>query len=163
MQTLYAIIQLRSNMHLENGSLHYNHDLEAKLVQVMNTKVVPCDILNMFKVLLRSHKHFTHWSHVNPSLGINLRDIISDINKVVKIEFDMLMLMNAQWHLCSWNANVKCILNTRVLQLPSWAFDLIPFNIWELASKISSHPFIKSSRIWFFTSICLTWFDWCLD
>ena len=39
MQTLYAIIQLRSNMQLENGSLHYNHDLEAKLVQVMNTKL----------------------------------------------------------------------------------------------------------------------------
>ena len=32
-----------------------NHDLEAKLVQVMNTKVVPCDILNKFKVLLGSH------------------------------------------------------------------------------------------------------------
>ena len=56
----YDIIQLRSNIQLENGSLHYNHDLEAKLVQVMNTKVVPCDILNMFKVLLGSHKHFTH-------------------------------------------------------------------------------------------------------
>ena len=39
-------------MQLENGSLHYNHDLEAKLVQVMNTKVVPCDILNMFKVTI---------------------------------------------------------------------------------------------------------------
>ena len=50
MQTLYAIVQLRSNIQLENESLHYNHDLEAKWVQVMNTKVVPCDILNMFKV-----------------------------------------------------------------------------------------------------------------
>ena len=83
-------------MQLENGSLHYNHDLEANLVQVMNTKVVPCDILSMFKVLLGSHKHFTHGSHVNPSLGINLRGITCDISKVVKIEFDMLMLMNAQ-------------------------------------------------------------------
>ena len=53
MQTLYAIVQLRSNIQLENGKLHYNHDLEAKLVQVMNTKVVPYDILNMFKVPLR--------------------------------------------------------------------------------------------------------------
>ena len=68
MQILYAIVQLKSNIQLENESLHYNHDLEAKLVQVMNTKVVPCDILNVFKVLLRSHKHFMHWSHVNPSI-----------------------------------------------------------------------------------------------
>ena len=68
MQTLYAIVQLRSIMQLENDNLHYNHDLEAKLVQVMNTKVVPCDILNMFKLLLRSHKHFIHWSHANPSI-----------------------------------------------------------------------------------------------
>ena len=68
MQTIYAVVQLRSIIKLENESLHYNHDLEAKRVQVMNTKVVPCDILNMFKVLLRSHKHFIHWSHVNPSI-----------------------------------------------------------------------------------------------
>ena len=85
MQTLYAIVPLRSNIQLENKNLHYNHDLEAKLVQVMNTKVVPCDILNMFNVLQISHKNFTHWSHVNPSLGINLRGITSDINKEVKI------------------------------------------------------------------------------
>ena len=60
MQRMYAIVQLRSNIQHENGSLHYNHDLEAKLVEVTNTKVIPCDILNMFKVLLGSHKHFTH-------------------------------------------------------------------------------------------------------
>ena len=68
MQTLYAIVQLRSNIQLENSKLHYNPDLEAKLVQVMNTKVVSYDIINMFKVSLRSHKHFIHWSHVNPSI-----------------------------------------------------------------------------------------------
>ena len=68
MQIFYDIVQLRSIMQLENESLHYNRDLEAKWVQVMNTKVVPCDILNMFKVLLRSHKHFIHWSHANPSI-----------------------------------------------------------------------------------------------
>jgi len=68
MQTIYAIVQLRSNIQLENESLHYNHDLEAKWVQVMNTKVVAFDIRNMFTVLLRSHKHFIHWSHVNPSI-----------------------------------------------------------------------------------------------
>ena len=68
MQTIYDIVQLRSIMQLENDNLHCNHDLEAKWFQVMNTKVVPCDIINMFKVLLRSHKHFLHWSHVNPSI-----------------------------------------------------------------------------------------------
>ena len=57
MQTLYAIVPLRSNMQLENDSLHYNHDLEANMVQVMNTKVIACDIISMFKVLLGSHKH----------------------------------------------------------------------------------------------------------
>ena len=31
------------------------YDLETKLALVMNTKVVPCDILNMFKVLLGPH------------------------------------------------------------------------------------------------------------
>ena len=67
MQTLYAIVQLRSNIQQENDKIHYNHDLEAKLDQVMNTKVVPCDILNMFKVPLRSHKHFIHWSHISTS------------------------------------------------------------------------------------------------
>ena len=74
MQTLYAIVQLRSNIQLENGKLHYNHDLEAKLVQVMNTKVVPCDILNMFKELLGSNEHFIHWLHVNPSICEAIRD-----------------------------------------------------------------------------------------
>ena len=68
MQTLYAIVQHRSNIQLENESLHYNHDLEAKLVQDMNTKVVLDDILNMIKVLLGSHKHFIHWSQANPSI-----------------------------------------------------------------------------------------------
>ena len=79
MQTLYAIVQLRSSIQLENGNLHYNHDLEAQLVQVMNTKVVPCDILNMFKVLLRSHKQFVHGSHVNPSICKAFSDNTCDI------------------------------------------------------------------------------------
>ena len=59
---------LRSNMQLENDNLHYNHDLEVKLAQVMNAKVVPYDILNMLKVLLGFHNHFVHWLHVNPSI-----------------------------------------------------------------------------------------------
>ena len=80
MQTIYAIVQLRSNIQLENGKLHYNHDLEAKLVQVMNTKVVPYDILNMFNIPLRSHKHFIHWSHVNPSICKALSDNTCNIS-----------------------------------------------------------------------------------
>ena len=64
----------------------------------MNTKVVPYDILNMLKVLLGSHKHFTHCSHVNPNLGINSKGITCDISKILKIEFDMLMLNDACAH-----------------------------------------------------------------
>ena len=64
MQTIYNIVQLRSNIQLENGDLHYNYDLETKLALVMNTKVVHSDILNMFKLFLRSHKHFIDWLHL---------------------------------------------------------------------------------------------------
>ena len=37
--------------------LHY-------LALVMNTKVVHLDMINMFNVFLRSHKHFIHWLHI---------------------------------------------------------------------------------------------------
>ena len=67
MQTFYATVQLRSNIQLENDDLHYRYDLETKLALVMNAKVVPCDILSMFKVPLRSHKHFIQWSHISTS------------------------------------------------------------------------------------------------
>ena len=67
MQTFYDIVQPRSNIPLENNDLLYIYDLETKLALVMNTKVVHSDILNMFKVLLRSHKHFIHWLHINTS------------------------------------------------------------------------------------------------
>ena len=67
MQTFYDIVQPRSNIPLENDDLHYNYDLETKLDLVVNTKVVPSDILNMFKVFLRSHKHFIHWLHIDTS------------------------------------------------------------------------------------------------
>ena len=56
-------------MQLEIDDLHYSYDLETKLALVMNTKVVPCDILNMSKVLLRSHKHSIHWLQVNPNIS----------------------------------------------------------------------------------------------
>ena len=72
MHTVYAIVQRRSNIQLENDKLHYNLGLEAKLVQVMNTKVVPYDILNMFKVPLRYHKYFIHWSHIMASIYMHI-------------------------------------------------------------------------------------------
>ena len=68
MQRLYDIVQPRSNIPLENDDLDYNYDLETKLAIVMNTKVVPSHILNMFKVFLWFHNHFIHWLHVNPSI-----------------------------------------------------------------------------------------------
>ena len=64
MQRLYDIVQPRSNILLSNDDLHYNYDLETKLALVMNTKVVHSDILNIFKVFLRSHKHFIHWLRI---------------------------------------------------------------------------------------------------
>ena len=57
MQTFYDMVQPRSNIPLENDDLLYIYDLETKLALVMNTKVVPSDILNMFKVVLRFHTH----------------------------------------------------------------------------------------------------------
>ena len=64
MQRIYDMVQPRSNIPLSNDDLRYNYDLETKLALVMNTKVVHNDILNMFNVFLRSHKHFIHWSHI---------------------------------------------------------------------------------------------------
>ena len=64
MQTIYAIVQLRSNIHHENGTLHYKYDLEAKLALVINTKVVPHNILSMFEAFIRFHNHFIHCLYV---------------------------------------------------------------------------------------------------
>ena len=63
MQSLYDIVQTRSNMLLSNDGSHLNYDLVTKLALVMNTKVVHNDILNMFKLFIRSHNHFIHWLH----------------------------------------------------------------------------------------------------
>ena len=63
-QRIYDIVQTKSNIPLLNDDLHYIYVLETKLDIVMNTKVVHSDILNMFNVFLRSHKHFIHWVHV---------------------------------------------------------------------------------------------------
>ena len=58
MQSLYDIVQTRSNLLHLNDGIHLSYDLATKLALAMNTKVVHNDILNMFNVLLRSHKHF---------------------------------------------------------------------------------------------------------
>ena len=63
MQSLYDIVQTRSNILLINNDIHLNYDLESKLGLVMNTKVVHSYILNIFRVFLRSHKHSIHWLH----------------------------------------------------------------------------------------------------
>ena len=44
--------------------------LEAKLVRVMNTKVVQFTILDVSKVLLRPYNHFIHWSYMITSISI---------------------------------------------------------------------------------------------
>ena len=64
MQSFYDIVQTRSNIALSNDDLYLNYDLVTKLALVMNTKVVHNDILNMFKLSLRSQNHFVHWLHV---------------------------------------------------------------------------------------------------
>ena len=50
MQSFLSDVQLQPNVQLEIDGLHYSYDLETKLALVMNSKVVPCDILNMLKV-----------------------------------------------------------------------------------------------------------------
>ena len=69
MQRLYDIVQTRSNIQLKFDVIHHINDLETKLALVMNTKVAPYAILNMFKVFPRFHTHFIHWLHGNPSIS----------------------------------------------------------------------------------------------
>ena len=85
-QSLYHIVQTRSNMLHSNDSIHLNYDLVTKLALDMNTKVVHKDILNMFKLLLRSHNHFIHWLHIKLSRSTyiaSLKDLImqSDLHE----------------------------------------------------------------------------------
>ena len=69
MQILYDIIQTRSNIVPQIHVIHHTNDLETKLDLVMNTKVVPYAILNMFKAFPRFHTHFIHLFHENPNLS----------------------------------------------------------------------------------------------
>ena len=58
MQSFCDIVQTRSNIALKNDVIHHINVLVTKLALGMNTKVIHNDILNMFKLFLRSHKHF---------------------------------------------------------------------------------------------------------
>ena len=60
MQSLYHIVQTRSNMLHSNDGIHLNYDLVTNLALAMNTKVFHNDTLNMFKLFIRSHNHFIH-------------------------------------------------------------------------------------------------------
>ena len=50
-----------------NHGIHLNYGLVTKLHLTMNTKVVHNDLLNMFKLFVRSHNHFIHWLHIKLS------------------------------------------------------------------------------------------------
>ena len=65
MQSLYHIVQTRSNLLHLNDGIHFNYDLVTKLALAMNTKVVHKDISNMFKLFLGSHNHFIPWLHIS--------------------------------------------------------------------------------------------------
>ena len=41
----------------------------------MNTKVVHHDLLNMFKLFVRSHTHFMHWSHIGLSRSTHITSL----------------------------------------------------------------------------------------
>ena len=66
MQSFQNVVQLQSNLAPKIGTIHYKYDLEVKLALVMNTKIVPSNILNMIEAFLRFHNHLIHCLHVNP-------------------------------------------------------------------------------------------------
>jgi len=67
MQGLYHMVHTWSNTSHSQDDLHMNYDLVTTLALTMNTKVVHNDLLNMFKLFVRSHNHFMHWSHIELS------------------------------------------------------------------------------------------------
>ena len=67
LQSLYHIVQTWSNLLHFNDGIHLSYDLVTKLALAMNTKVVHNDIINLFKLFLRSHNHFIHWLHIKLS------------------------------------------------------------------------------------------------
>ena len=88
-----------------------NPTLEAKLVHVMNTKVVPFTILDVSKVLLWPYNHFIHWSYMIASIGIYIKSTFHVIRYKNEMKFHMLMFMNAWMMLvlmkCKWQ--MQCL------------------------------------------------------
>ena len=79
MQGLYHIVQTWSNPLHSNDDLYMNYDLVTNLALAMNTKVVHNDTLNMFKLILGSHNHFMHWSHI----GLSRSTCIASLRSLV--------------------------------------------------------------------------------
>ena len=67
MQGLYDIVQTWSNTLHSKDDLYMNYDLVTTLALTVNAKLVHNDLLNMFKLFVRSHNHFMHWSHIELS------------------------------------------------------------------------------------------------
>ena len=94
MQSLYHIVQTRSNLLHLNDGIHLNYDLVTKLALTMNTKVVPNDLLNMFRVLLRSHKHFIHWLHKLLHRSTCISSLRSLIRQVIYMNIVPLVILS---------------------------------------------------------------------
>ena len=73
-----------------------NQHLGAKLVHVMNTKIVQFIILDVSKVFSWPHNHFIHWSYMITSICKYISNITCDKEKVNEMKLHMLMLMN-EW------------------------------------------------------------------
>ena len=84
MQGLYHIVQTWSNPLHSNDDLYMNYDLVTNLALTMNTKVVHNDILNMFKLIIRSHNHFIHWLHIKLSSSTPIASL-----KYLIIQYDL--------------------------------------------------------------------------
>ena len=92
MQSLYHIVRTWSNLIHSKDDLYLNDDLVTKLVLAMNTKVVPNDIPNIFKLFLGSHNHFMDWLHIKLSRStyvVSLKDLImqSDLHEQCSISY----------------------------------------------------------------------------
>ena len=85
--------------------------LEAKLVHVLNTKVVPFTILDVSKVYWCPYNHFIHWSYMIASISIYIKSTFYVIRYKNEMKFHMLMFMNA-WMmlvLIKYRCQMQCL------------------------------------------------------
>ena len=82
---------------LASWKWHFNvhQHLEAKLVRVMNTKVVPFTILDAYKVYWCPYNHFIHLSYMIATISIYIKSTFHVIRYKNEMKFHMLMFMNA--------------------------------------------------------------------